>query len=263
MRFFACLFVPAKGKTGRKKMIIDVHCHILPGVDDGAKNPQVTRKMLEIARSEGIDAIIATPHFESGMTPEFLARRAGAMRITEELAAEFDPEIKIYQGNEIFYGESAIEALDRGEAKTINGTDYVLVEFPVYAEFGYIEKAIRNIMYAGYKPVIAHIERYEGMSKKHQVEELSNHGVLMQVNASTLTGAMGFGIKHYVFKLMKAGLIDLIGTDAHGVNRRRPEMREAIRVIDKKFGVAYRRLLCEANPERMLRGEKISGKTGF
>ena len=241
-------------------MVIDVHSHILPGVDDGAKNPEVTARMLEIAASEGIDGIVATPHFEGGMPEKFLNKRKKAFEITKELAAKINPGLKLYMGNESFYSEGAIEALDNGSAKTYNGTDYVLVEFPVYAEFGYIEKGIRNLMYAGYKPVIAHIERYEGMAKKHQVEELSGMGALMQVNASTITGGMGFGIKHYVIKLMKAGLIDLIGTDAHGINRRRPEIREALKVVEKKMGGDYRRLISEINPARILRGENISGK---
>ena len=265
--YFLCSFLRITGVYSLDKeetrVVIDVHSHILPGVDDGSKNPEVSRKMLEIAAEEGIEAIIATPHFEGGMTEKFLSRREKAFELTSAMAAEMDPPIKMYLGNEIFYGESAIEALENGTANTLNGTDYALVEFPVYSEFSYIEKAIKNLIYAGYIPVIAHIERYEGMKKKYQVEELKKHGAVMQVNASTVTGGMGWGIKRYVLKLMKAGLVDLLGTDAHGVNRRRPEIREALSVIDKKVGREYRILISEENPEKILRGENISGKVGI
>ena len=237
-----------------------MHCHILPGVDDGSKDPETTKKMLEMAAGEGIEAIVATPHFEAGMKPDFLARRREALKLTRSLAAQLDKPIKIYYGNELFYGDSTVSALESGKAATINGTEYVLVEFPVYSDFTYIEKAARNIQYAGFKPVIAHIERYEGLKKSYQVEELVAQGMLMQVNTSTLTGDMGWGIKHYVLKLMKAGLVHLLGTDAHSVSRRRPEMREALRIVDKKIGKEYRELITEIYPRRVLKGEKISGK---
>ena len=101
---------------------------------------------------------------------------------------------------------------------------------------------------------------YEGLKKKVQVEELVEHGILMQINASTLTGDMGWSVKHYVLKLMKEGLIHLIGTDAHSINRRRPEIKEALGVIDRKIGKEYRELITETNPKKVLRGEKLSGK---
>lgn len=262
VRFIFVSFFSIRKDSGFIKeirVVIDIHSHILPGVDDGSKNPEITRKMLEIAAKDGIEAIVATPHFEGGMTAEFLSKRKHAFEMTSKMAAEMNPPIELFMGNEVFFGESAIEALDNKVAETLNGTDYALVEFPVYSEFSYIEKAIKNITYAGYKPVIAHIERYEGMKKKYQVEELVAQGAIMQVNASTVTGAMGWGIKRYVLKLMKAGLVHLIGTDAHGVNRRRPEMKEALALIEKKIGKAYRMEISEVNPEKILRGENISG----
>ena len=82
----------------------------------------------------------------------------------------------------------------------------------------------------------------------------------MQVNASTVTGAMGWGVKHYVLKLMKYGLVDIIGTDAHGIQRRRPEMKEALRIVEKKFGADYMRLITEINPRLILKGDSLSGK---
>ena len=232
----------------------------MPGVDDGSKNPEMTAKMLEIAAADGIGGIVCTPHFEAGMKHELLDKRQRALALTRGLAENICPKMKIFYGNEIFYGDSTIKALESGEAKPLNGTDYILVEFPVYSEFAYIEKAIRTLTYAGYRPVIAHIERYEGMTKMAQVQELVMCGAVMQVNASTVTGAMGWSIKRYIFKLMKYGLVDVLGSDAHGVQRRRPEMKEAIGLIEKKFGADYRKLITETNPRLILKGENLSGK---
>ena len=232
----------------------------MPGVDDGSKSPEMTAKMLEIAVSEGIGAIVCTPHFEAGMKPELLEKRKRSLALTRGLAETICPKMKIFYGNEIFYGDSTIRALEEGAAKPINGTDYVLVEFPVYSEFSYIEKAIRTLAYAGYRPVIAHIERYEGMTKMSQVQELVKCGAVMQVNASTLTGAMGWGVKHYMFKLMKYGLVDILGTDAHGVQRRKPEIKAALEIVEKKFGADYKKLISEINPKLILKGENLGGK---
>ena len=237
-----------------------MHCHLMPGVDDGSKSPEMTAKMLEIAADDGIGGIVCTPHFEAGMKPELLEKRKRSLALTRGLAETICPKMKIFYGNEIFYGDSTLKALESGTAKPLNGTDYILVEFPVYSEFAYIEKAIRTLTYAGYRPVIAHIERYEGMKKMNQVQELVRCGAVMQVNASTVTGAMGWGVKRYVLKLMKYGLVDILGTDAHGIQRRRPEMSEALLLIDKKIGPDYRKLITEINPRLILKGDSLSGK---
>lgn len=128
-------------------MIIDTHCHILPGVDDGAKNADETRKMLRMAFKDGIDEIIATPHFNCDMDASVLEKRMGAYLRTCKYAREMNPKSRIYLGNELFYSEDVVDALDRGDALTLNETKYILVEFPVYAEFRYIRHAVQHLQY--------------------------------------------------------------------------------------------------------------------
>ena len=240
-------------------MIIDTHCHILPGVDDGAKNADETRRMLRMAFKDGIDEIIATPHFNCDMDASVLEKRMGAYLRTCKYAKEMNPTARIYLGNELYYSEGVVDALDRGDALTLNQTKYVLVEFPVYSEFRYIRQAVQNLQYAGYLPVIAHIERYQGMKKEEQVAELAGMGACMQVNVSSVMGKAGWSTRWYLLKLMRHGLIHVLGTDAHGATHRRPEMRDCLSYIDKKIGKTYREEISTINPSRIIRGEYISG----
>ena len=152
-----------------------------------------------------------------------------------------------------------MEALDSGKALTMNGTSYVLVEFLPNAGEMYIENAMRRLQYAGYLPIIAHVERYERLQNRKALQELVDMGVYLQVNASTVLGKHGFLLKHRVLRWMKEGLIHFVGSDAHNSKTRRPEMKECAQYLDKKLGVTKTRQILEKNPMRMLEGEKLNG----
>ena len=107
----------------------DVHCHILPGVDDGAKDAMETRSMLEMAWNEGIRTIFATSHYDSEMGTGIWKKRKEALEQTRQMAAEISPELKIASGAEIFFSEKAVEELEKGRIWTMNQSRYVLVEF--------------------------------------------------------------------------------------------------------------------------------------
>lgn len=240
-------------------MVIDVHCHILPKVDDGARDSGTTVKMLEMAFQEGIGGMIATPHYEYGMDRSVLNKRKKTFEAVRQIAMEMKPGFQMYLGNEIFYSDGTISALEEGTALTLNGTRYVLIEFPVYAEFSDISRAVRNMQYAGFIPVLAHIERYKGTKKLDQVRELVELGACMQVNASSVTGKMGWLSQKYVVNLIQKNLVHLLGTDAHGCMHRRPEMRECLMYLNKKVGVRAANQLSRINPMKLLGGEEIRG----
>lgn len=238
-------------------MLFDVHCHILPGVDDGAKTEDSTKRMLKFAAREGMNSIIATPHFKYGedfVSPEDIYAKYQMVRAWWK---QISPKKELYLGSELFYSESIIEALKKGYALTINGTKYVLIEFPIYAEYGYIERAVKKLLYAGYIPILAHMERYKSLRKREQVQQLVDMGAYMQVNTSAIMGKHGILTKWYLLKLIKSGLIHFIGTDAHGSRERRPEIRECVEYLRKKIGNKETRRIVEKNPQKMLRGEKL------
>ncbi|MCD8119511.1 MAG: hypothetical protein LUE29_08545 [Lachnospiraceae bacterium] len=240
-------------------MVADMHCHILPGIDDGSRNRKETEKMLKLSFAEGIDTIVATPHFFCGMSEKLLKERDEAFEQTKRMAAGIRPDAVLYPGNEVFYSTEVPDALKRGDAKTINGTRYVLVEFEECADFGTIEKACQNLFYAGYWPILAHIDRFEGTRSEDHVKELVKQQVVMQVNTDAVMGADGWRTRHYILKLMKHGLIHILGTDAHGCEHRRPQMKSCLKEIEKRFGYDYRCAVSEKNPQKIIKGEKLYG----
>lgn len=238
-------------------MIIDIHSHILPGLDDGAKNMQETIEMIRMAVEEGIDAIIATPHYEVGSVAEKNARYQEIFEEVRRYITEHQIPLQLYQGNEIFYSGSIPEILRQGGVRTMNQSRYVLLEFPFGVEYSSMQRALSILLYAGYWPILAHAERYSTLRKMNRLEELVRMGVHIQLNASAIIGCDGWRTKRYCHKLLKNQLVHAIGTDAHGSRRRRPKIRECIAYLDKKYGVKYRKQICEHNPASIIRGEKI------
>ena len=140
--------------------IVDIHCHVLPGVDDGSKNMEMSQEMLDIAYEEGIGTMIATPHH----MPE--GRNVSSQGIRERVAKlqqyadakKYD--LTIYPGNEIYYYSDAPDMLEEGKICSLAGTSYVLVEFSPMDESRYIRNSLAELQNMGYDPIIAHVERY-------------------------------------------------------------------------------------------------------
>ena len=241
--------------------MFDLHIHILPGVDDGAKDKKESEEMLRIAYREGIRKIVATPHYCCRMKEEELEKRVVAYRWLCSKAAEISSEIEIYLGAELYYESGILEELKQGRAPTLNHTRYVLTEFSVSADYNYIFHAVQNLQYAGYRPVLAHIERYDALQKEERISALVDSGAYMQVNAGSVSGRNGWSTKRYLLRLMKSDLIHLIGTDAHSSVGRQPLMKECADYIDKKMGQKYRNRICYDNPSRIIKGEYLSGES--
>ena len=240
-----------------KFMLIDVHNHSMPGVDDGSQDSDMTFQMLQMAYEEGIRDIILTPHYKSAMEKETTQKRYAGYRRACLLAGKVSPRLKLYLGEELYYDSKMIQRLREGRALTLNGTQYVLVEFPFYVDYPYIRQAVRDLWAAGYFPVLAHIERYEALKKMERVEELVELGAYIQVNAGSVTGKAGFWTKHYLLKLIRNNLVHLVGTDAHNVSSRPPQMAECAAYLKKKAGSGKALKLCSRNARKILKGEKI------
>lgn len=232
---------------------IDMHSHILPGLDDGSKNMEQSLAMLRIAQEEGIDAIIATPHNMPGKgcpTREILEERLAEL---QRAAEEEDISIEIYLGTEYYYREEVSQIFDREEAVTMADSDCVLMEFNPLEEKSYIYNAVREAFSSGYTPIVAHVERYEQLMKKPEyVKNLKDMGALVQVNASSVIGDNGLHTKRDVKKLLKAGYVDFVSTDAHSDRNRAPRMEKCAAYLYKKYGESYANKLLYRNAEKYL-----------
>ena len=159
--------------------LIDIHSHILPYMDDGAGDMEMALEMLRIARADGITDIIATPHYKAG---RFKGDAAKVLELLEKLRCRMQDEgidINLYPGNEIYYRSELEEKLSTGALSTLNGSGYLLVEFSPLDDFVHIRNACEDILGMGYVPVVAHVERYQCMTKKPEhVRELKEWAVI-------------------------------------------------------------------------------------
>ncbi len=219
---------------------VDIHSHVLPHMDDGAQDMDMTLEMLRIAQREGITDIIVTPHYRAGRFKGDGKLMRKQMEEARRLMKEEGIEINLYPGNEIYYRSELDEKLESGELSTMNGSEYVLVEFSPMEDFLYIRSAVEELFGIGYTPILAHVERYQCMCKHPDyVKQLKSMGCGIQVNASTVTGDFGFMAKRFVHKLLKERLVDYIGTDAHNTEGRKPAMHKCAEVLYKKYDKAY------------------------
>ncbi|SEW41916.1 CpsB/CapC family capsule biosynthesis tyrosine phosphatase [[Clostridium] fimetarium] len=245
-------------KRGITSGYIDIHSHILAEVDDGSRNMAMSMKMLDIAYKEGIRGIIATPHYhpvKSMNTYEEILEKFNEFKVAAKI---IHPDMKLYLGREVLYTSDALEAIERGTKLTMEGDRYLLVEYSTITDYHYIRASINNILQAGLIPIIAHIERYECMVKNIEyVEELRDMGAVIQVNAASILGQGGRGVKSYTKKLLKNQYIDVVATDAHSDGNRAPRMDECAAYIEKKYGQEYTEDILIYNPERIIEGRYL------
>ena len=143
--------------------LIDIHTHILYGVDDGAKDINDSMGLLDEEREQGVDQVILTPHYGPKFghpDTEVLREKFEAIR---EKAYKYYPEIQLYLGSELYYQQGTVSDLKQGKALTMNGTRYVLVEFATSDAYSHIYRAVQDFVYAGYIPILAHVERYKAV----------------------------------------------------------------------------------------------------
>ena len=243
--------------------MIDLHCHILPGVDDGAKTIEESLAMLTLAAEEGIKTIIATPHHLAGGYDNKKQRVDHAVKELNNEALVAGLSIKILSGQEIRLHSEILNDFTQGDLTPLSGSGlYYLVEFPfsMYPSSSY--NTLLGVMGEGYKPILAHPERYRYFKENPSLLfDLIDAGVLMQVTAGSLTGAFGKSAQALSFRLLDERAVHFIASDAHDPERRDFKLAPAYDLIEKKYGPAYVNYLKE-NTYRVLNNDEIFSYSG-
>ena len=240
------------------RYFVDMHCHILPGVDDGAKDPKQTYEMLKMAYDEGIRVIVATPHHHPVRGMASKAELGREFRKTKELARQIDENFHVVPGMEVYFIQEVLDQLENNELKAIGKSHYLLVEFSPEAEATYIKGSLQQIQMRGYYPILAHVERYRCMvDNPENVDDLVDMGVTIQVNAGSIVGDGGKKIRKFVIGLMEEGLVHIVGTDAHSTKSRAPKMKKCAMQVEKLFGKDYMWEIFQENGMRILQDKKI------
>ncbi|NCB94690.1 MAG: capsular biosynthesis protein [Clostridia bacterium] len=199
--------------------LTDIHCHLIPGVDDGAKDMETAQRMLRAEYKDGVRRIIVTPHYRRGMFETPLATVVTQFEALKKAAKELTDDLQLELGCEYHSNLEMVDNLLAGEQRTMAGSKYVLVEFSERHSFRNIWNQTSNLMQEGYQPIVAHIERYPCiLDAPQRATELSEAGVMLQVNAGSLLGDEGFSAKRFARRLMKQELIDFVASDSHSMD---------------------------------------------
>ena len=242
----------------RKGEFTDIHCHILPKVDDGSGSLEESLDMLRTAMDEGIGTIIATPHNYASHRSVTADKVRDTVNKLNGFAKEHNIPISIYGGNEIYYRTGIADLLEEGEILTLAGSRYVLVEFDPGVEFSYLRDGMGELLRYGYFPILAHAERYDCLyNKKGRIRELSNSGIYFQINASScLQGFMSEDRKR-IKLLIKEECIHFVGTDAHSNRTRSPKIKQGASYLYKKLGDEWAERVLYTNPAAILNDRRI------
>ena len=246
------------GGTKNMSGYVDLHSHIVPGVDDGSESMEETIKMLSMAYDEGVRTMYATSHFGSGKEKYDKTYLLEQLEKVKKAAADIGDEgIVILPGNEIYCRSDSIERLKNNEALTLNGTRYILVEFPYEIRFDDLFDSLKKFIVSGYVPILAHIERYGCLYKKYEnIAQLKSTNVLMQVNCSSVIPKLDARAS-YIRKLIKDGMIDFLCSDCHSTDWRKPCMQSAIDVLKRKTGEKILEKMLFTNHEKLMKNEFI------
>lgn len=212
--------------------LCNLHCHILYGVDDGAKTEEQMYELIRLEYSFGVRHLCFTPHYNPALFKPCPDKIQKSYAEAQAYVRENLPDLNLYLGNEVFMRPDTIDRLRNGSCRTLGGSDTVLTEFHPTTSWDDIRMYCVKLLGQGYKPLMAHIERYDHFSDIDNVYELKNLGVRFQIN----TAAFETPRKKFITKLLEQGLVDVVSDDRHNLTRGNPSIAESYRYISERFG---------------------------
>ena len=234
--------------------MIDFHSHILPNVDDGVKSLEQSIELIDEAEKVGFTGIISTSHYIQGYYEDDEEQRR---KILNELQGK-SPKMKLYLGSEIYSDLEMIKYIKEGKSSTINGSRYVLLEFPLNSEPLFAKKLVYDLLSENYVPIIAHPERYSYVQENlNFIEELVQMGALLQCNYGSIIGMYGNSAKKTLKKLLKNNLISFLGSDVHRTGQIYPKIPKALKKLRKILSAEELEKLTTLNAQKVLKDEDL------
>lgn len=239
--------------------MVDIHAHIIPGIDDGAADESEALLMAEAAVESGVEILTATPHSNSAEFPNLFGR--GLYSAFRELKKAVDENLiplNLCFGMEIMASADMVQKLKAGQLVTLNRSRYPLIEFPFDAGFQSVRAALDGLIKAGYTPVVAHPERYYCIQREpSNAETLRDDGCLLQLNKGSVSGGFGEDSRKCAFELLRGGLINVVASDAHSSEMRTTSMYGIQQTLTELIGMSGASLLLGENPIKILSDERI------
>lgn len=237
--------------------MIDIHCHLLPLVDDGAKDMDTALLMARMAVESGVDTIVATPHCnlpnESVKNYRSAELSTRVQDLQEEIVKAGLP-LTVLPGAEVMCTPDVPELLRRGKLPTLADSNYLLVEFFFDEDLTYMDDMLFAIAAEGVTPVIAHPERYEAVQQMPMIVNRWFHeGMVIQVNKGSILGRLGRHAERTAAWILARGLAHAVASDAHGTWERTPQMNRILEYLEEEYDPDYAKILLEDNPGRICR----------
>jgi protein-tyrosine phosphatase len=235
--------------------MVDIHCHLLPNVDDGPRSWDTSLQMCAMALADGIEHIVATPHANN----VFQYDRPVLSAMLEELSRRVSGKLKLSLGCDFHLSyENLVDALANPSRYTIAGTDYLLVELSDFSAPPIASQGLHKLLAAGIVPIITHPERNPALQgDPRRVLEWVENGCLVQVTANSLTGKWGRRAQDTAEWLMKRAVVHILATDAHGIDSRPPILSQARLVAEKILGKSAAEALVTGNPQAVVSGQPL------
>lgn len=234
--------------------MIDLHCHILPGVDDGAADMETALQMAVLAVRSGIGAMVVTPHCASDRVVQV---RQGLDRLRAAMD-EVGIPLRLYSGMEIFGGPDTAALLRAGRLLTLNDSRYPLIEFAFDSDGDEETAVLHSVLQAGYLPLVAHPERYRCIQEDPEQANLwARMGCHFQINRGSLLGRFGRGAMEAAWALTGRGFATVVASDAHSATRRTPWMRDVWKLLEQQISPTAAAWLLEENPRRIMNNERL------
>ncbi len=239
--------------------MIDLHCHLLPGIDDGSRDVGQSLEMARIAVAEGVTVVACTPHMTPGVYdnegPDVRAR-------VEALQAEIDNAgicLQVVAGADVHVAPDLVARLRSGLALSLNGSRYVLLETPHHVAPPRLEALVFDLMSAGYVPVFTHPERLTWIDRNYDlIKRLFQSGVWMQITAGSITGRFGVRPRYWAERMLDEGIVHVVATDAHDPVHRPPLFGEAYDALTRRVGEAEANNMVVYRPYGVLNDEAAS-----
>ena len=239
--------------------MIDIHCHILPEVDDGSRSLNESIEMALIAKEQGIKKIVNTSHYH----PDFRYKKG------EELLKELEDfnnvlkenmiDIEVLIGNEIYYTKDLIKEIDRLDFYTLNNSRYILIELPPTNFPSDLCNIVYELKERNYIPVFAHVERYREVQENPDlIYDVINAGAIIQINSHSILGKSGKELQRTCDTLISRNMVHVVGTDAHRSKRRTPIYLDAYEYVSSKYSKEIADNLFIKNNDAIINNEDLN-----
>ena len=214
----------------------DIHNHSLASTDDGARSDEIMFKMVDAAYADGTRLLCLTPHFHPIHFGDNRQSSLDSFQKLRAYAAGKYPDLRLMLGNELRYGPNCDNWIREGFCRPLGNGCLILVDFPEDVEQHIIIRGLSQILSMGYRPVLAHAERYPKLSR-NTIRDFLRNGVQIQINAGSLNG--GYGIRHRARKLLQLRMVSLVASDAHDLTYRAPSLSPGynltVKLTDKEY----------------------------